>query len=300
VGDGGWEQWEWDETLFAGAAAYYVRGRLPYAEGLAEVLAAEVGLNGHGRLLDVGCGPGVIALRLASLFDEAVGLDPDVDMLSEARSRAASAGITNAAWVQMRAEELPGSLGTFGLVTFAASFHWMDRPAVAHAVRSMLDSGGAAVQIDAPAYRPDELAGAAGVAPLPHPAPPHDAIVALRRRYLGPDTRAGRSVRNSSPGNENAVFVAAGFAPAIEVEVPDGRVLDRTIDELVASTFSSSSTAPHLFGDRLGAFEADLRDLLWERSPSGLFSVRLPDNALRIWRLSQRRALPAKKIGTSP
>ncbi len=33
---GGWQDWEWDETLFAGAAPYYTEGRLPYAEGLAD------------------------------------------------------------------------------------------------------------------------------------------------------------------------------------------------------------------------------------------------------------------------
>jgi hypothetical protein len=29
---GGWQGWEWNETLFAGAAPYYSQGRLPYAE----------------------------------------------------------------------------------------------------------------------------------------------------------------------------------------------------------------------------------------------------------------------------
>jgi len=37
--------------------------------------------TGHGRLLDVGCGPGSLTLLLAPLFDQAVGLDPDPDML---------------------------------------------------------------------------------------------------------------------------------------------------------------------------------------------------------------------------
>ncbi|MEX2393942.1 MAG: hypothetical protein WD826_05635 [Actinomycetota bacterium] len=49
--------------------------------------------------------------------------------------------------------------------------------------------------------------------------------------------------------------------------------------------FSSSGTAPHLFGDRVNDFERDLRAVLLDASPSGLFSVRLPDNTLDIWRL---------------
>jgi hypothetical protein len=39
----------------------------------------------------------------------------------------------------------------------------------------------------------------------------------------------------------------------------------------VAGFFSTSFAAPHLFGDRRGAFEADLRALLDARSPGGLF-----------------------------
>lgn len=94
--ENGWEQWEWDETLFAGAARYYLRGRLPYADGLAGALADALGLDGRGRLLDVGCGPGVVTLRLAHLFDEVVGLDPDEDMLVEGRRRAVELNVDNA------------------------------------------------------------------------------------------------------------------------------------------------------------------------------------------------------------
>jgi hypothetical protein len=48
-----WEDWVWDDTVFRGAAQYYPSGRFPYAPGLAEALARHLGLDGHGRLLDV-------------------------------------------------------------------------------------------------------------------------------------------------------------------------------------------------------------------------------------------------------
>ena len=175
----------------------------------------------------------------------------------------------------MRAEDLPGTLGRFRVIAFAASFHWMDRPKVAELVRTMLDRDGVAVQIDAPSYRCDALADAA-TTELPHPFPPDEQIVELRRRYLGPDTRAGQGIRNSSPDGEDAVFVGAGFAPALDVVVPDGRVLERTVDDLVAMRFSSSPTAPHLFGDRVGEFESDLRRILSEASSSGTFRCGSP------------------------
>ena len=68
------EGWQWDETLFSGSAPYYLRGRLPYAPGLAERLAEVLDLDGRGRLLDVGCGPGVLTLSLAPFVVEAVGV----------------------------------------------------------------------------------------------------------------------------------------------------------------------------------------------------------------------------------
>jgi ubiquinone/menaquinone biosynthesis C-methylase UbiE len=282
---GGWETWSWDESLFAGAAGYYERGRLPYAPGLADVIARSLALDGHGRLLDVGCGPGTVALRLAPRFEAVVGLDPDAEMLAQASRSAARLGVGNATWVRSRAEDLPAGLGAFRAVTFAASFHWMDRPRVASAVAPMLDPGGAVVQVDAPAYRADELAAETRRGTLPFPPPPDDALDQLRRRYLGGDRRAGRGIRNTSPSGEDGVFQQAGFLPAETVVVPDQRAVEQTADDIVARVFSSSSSAPHLFGDRRQDYEADVRKILAQESPSGRFSVRLPDNILRIWRL---------------
>jgi SAM-dependent methyltransferase len=277
----GWETWVWDETVFHGTAPFYRQGRTPYAATLADTIADALHLDGSGRLLDVGCGPGTVTLRLAYLFEAVVGLDPDDGMLAEARLAADERDVMNATWVQLRAEELPAHLGSFRIITFAQSFHWMDRPKVASAVRSMIEPNGAVVQID------DRVHSLPTPSPAPdgvHPAPPEREIDELRRRYLGADRRAGRSFRNTSPSGENAIFQAAGFREEVCITVPDGRVIDRTIDDIVAWVFAASSTAPPLFGDRLRDFERDLRALLAERSPSGLFSVRLPDNELRIRR----------------
>lgn len=282
---GGWETWSWDESLFAGAAGYYEQGRLPYAPGLADAFARSLALDGRGRLLDVGCGPGTVTLRLAPLFEAVVGLDPDAEMLACASRAAAGRGVGNVTWVRQRAEALPAGLGSFRVVTFAASFHWMDRPRVASAVATMLDPGGAVVQVDAPGYRIDELSAENRRGTLPFPPPPDDALDQLRRQYLGSDWRAGRGIRNTSPGGEDQVFQEAGFLPAETVTVPDQRPVERTADDVVARVFSSSSTAPHLFGDRQEDYETDMREILRQASPSGRFSLRLPDNILRIWRL---------------
>jgi SAM-dependent methyltransferase len=276
----GWEDWTWDETVFEGTAAYYRQGRKPYAPALAGALAEHLNLDGRGRLLDVGCGPGTVALFFAHLFESVVGLDSDPGMVAEAEQAAVAEKVTTATWVQMRAEELPGFLGAFRVVTFGQSFHWMDRPRVAATVHDMLDPRGAVVQVDLWHSNPPGAELPSGR----YPAVPEAAIDGLRRRWLGPDRRAGQGFRNSSPDGEDEVFQAAGFAPEQVVVVPDDRILERSVDDVVAWVLSTSSTAPHLFGNHLDDFVSDLRSLLRDASPEGQFSVALADNRLRIRR----------------
>lgn len=80
-----WESWKWDESLFQGAAKFYEKGRLPYAPSIGSTLAEALALDGVGRLLDVGCGPGTVTAVLASYFADAVGIDPDPGMIAAAR-----------------------------------------------------------------------------------------------------------------------------------------------------------------------------------------------------------------------
>ena len=273
--------WQWDETLYQGSAPYYVQGRLPYAPGLAEELARALALDGRGRLLDVGCGPGVLTLTLAPLFQEAVGLDPDEGMLAEGARRAAAAGSGNVRWVRARGEDLPLGLGQFRVASFGQSFHWMDRERVAAAVFAMLEPGGAFVHV-ADVKEPQLPAG-----DLPYPHPPYASLRELVRRYLGPTPRAGQGLlRYGTPDNEAAVLRGAGFAGPRRLRVPASGPLPRTTDDLVAWVYSLSGSAPHLFAGQLAAFDADLRSLLREASPSGFFSEQPPDTEVFIWRTS--------------
>lgn len=274
------EDWVWDETLFAGAAPYYDRGRLPYAPTLVTVLADVLGLDGTGRLLDVGCGPGTLSVPLAPLFGEVVGVDPDSGMLDEAARRAAAVGgAAKSRWVRTRAEDLPADLGTFTVAVFAQSFHWMDRDLVAATVRGMLRPGGALVHVS------DLKGEQSGIEGLPHPGVPYGAVGELVKRYLGPVRRAGRGVLpDGTPGGEAAVIARAGYLGPERHVVPGGQVLERSEDDVVAGTFSMSYSAPGLFGARRDAFEADLRTLLRLSSPTGRFSERGPSTEVFVWR----------------
>jgi SAM-dependent methyltransferase len=164
----------YDPTIYQGSAAHYRCGRPPYSPELEGVLTDELGLDGSGRLLDAGCGPGVLTIRFAPLFAEAIGLDPDADMLAEGRRAAKEKGLTNIRWAYALAEDLPEAApGPYRLVTFGQSSQWTDEQTVAEKVYDILGPGAAlALVVHTVTGRPRPLS--------PGPPPiPHDELEAL-------------------------------------------------------------------------------------------------------------------------
>jgi SAM-dependent methyltransferase len=261
-------RWSWDPSLYAGSAAHYPTGRMAYPPELATVLVTELGLDGTGTLLDVGCGPGSLTLLLAPHFATAIGVDADQEMVDQAARQAAARHVDNVSWRCMRAEDLPADLPSVDVITFAQSFHWMDRPRVAAAARRLLAPGGALVHVSATTHR--------GVA-TGEQDPPWDAITDLIETYLGPK----QTVPGDSPGNEDEIYRAAEFDGPRNIALPS-RLVHRSADDIVASVYSLSSSTPRLFGDRLPAFDRDLRTLL-RRAGDG-FTERTRPIVLHVWR----------------
>jgi SAM-dependent methyltransferase len=256
----------YDPTIYHGTAAHYRRGRPAYSPQLEAVLAEELGLDGSGRLLDAGCGPGILTVRLAHLFEAVVGLDPDPAMLAEGRRAAEERGIGNIRWVRARAEDLPGAApGPYRAVTFGHSFHWTNEAGVAEAVYDLLEPGGALALIA-------HTVEGRPVPPSPGPPPiPHAEIEALVEKYLGSTRRAGQGMAQVRTHRFEDVLVQSRFGQPRVIFVPGIPDLVRDTESVVSGYFSMSSSAPHLFGDRLGDFAGDVRELLASRSPDGRF-----------------------------
>ena len=205
----------YDPTIYEGAAAHYRYGRPPYSPQLEALLTEELDLDGTGRLLDVGCGPGVLTVRLAHLFQEAVGLDPGPAMLAEGDRVAEERGIENIRWVQALAEDLPGAApGPYRLVTFGQSFHWTDEARVAEAVYSILEPDGALALIV-------HTVEGRSIPLSPGPPPiPHAEIKALVEKYLGSTKRAGQGIAPVRTHHFEDVLVRTRFGTPRVIFVP--------------------------------------------------------------------------------
>jgi len=252
----------YDPALFEGSAAHYRYGRPPYSPQLEAVLTEELGLDGSGRLLDGGCGPGILTIRLAHLFEDVVGLDPDAAMLAEGRRVADEREVANIRWVRALAEELPEAApGPYRLVTFGQSFHWTDEMRVAEALYDMLEPGGAlALIVHTVEGRP--------APPSPGPPPiPHAEIEELIEKHLGPN-RPHVPVRTH---RFEDVLVRTRFGVPRSIFVPGIPDLVRDGESVLAGYFSRSSSTPPRFGDRAEDFAAEVRELLAARSPEGVF-----------------------------
>ncbi|MEW5810213.1 MAG: class I SAM-dependent methyltransferase [Actinomycetota bacterium] len=87
------------------------------------------------RVLDVGCGDGLLVQRLATVADSVVGIDPDPAAVLRARARLADTDNvaiveTTFAGYRVGAE--------FDLITFVASLHHLDLAVALTAARDML------------------------------------------------------------------------------------------------------------------------------------------------------------------
>ena len=112
---------------------------------------------------------------------------------------------------------------------------------------------------------------------LPQPAGPefppipHDSILALIDSYLGSRRRAGQGYASRHADRNEDALARTRFGETRRIFCAGCADIVQDIDGVLANYLSMSFAAPHLFGERLQAFEADVRAELTARSPSGLF-----------------------------
>ncbi len=112
------------EDRFARTAHQVAAYQDVHAAELAERVQAFVLPGGSERAIDVGCGAGALALALAPLVREVVGVDRVPELLELARERAPG----NAEFVEGDATSLPFDAASFDLAGTLRTLHHVHRP----------------------------------------------------------------------------------------------------------------------------------------------------------------------------
>ena len=138
------------DAQFGLRAQAYVQSAVHAAGEDLDALEALVRRLRPTRALDLGCGGGHVAYRLAAHAGAVVACDLSAEMLSAVRATAAARGLENLATELAKAERLPFEDGAFDFVASRFSaHHWRDMPAGLAEARRVVSRRAAAVFIDA-------------------------------------------------------------------------------------------------------------------------------------------------------
>jgi len=254
---------------FQSTAPYYAQYRLGYPARLIGRVVALCGLAAGDPVLDLGCGPGLLALPFAQAGCRVTAVDPEPEMLQALQKAAESAHLA----IDVRQGSsfaLPGGIGPFRAVVMGRAFHWMDRAATLALLDRLILPGGALVLFG------DE-----------HPDTAENlwrkALDAVAAKYGAEEEPHRRARHDPAYRNHESILLDSAFA----VLESAGVIVERTLtaDDIVGFAWSLSVTAPGKLGERAPAFEADLREALAALSPSGRFRE-----------IAELRALIARRV----
>ena len=142
---------------FAATAAGVAEHSARQVERVREELRDFLPLTGEERALDSGTGAGVLALALAPLVREVVGVDLVPELLAAARAAAPP----NVTFVEGDATALPFEAGSFDLAGSRRTLHHVSRPELAVAELARVTRPGGLIYVDDQIAPVDPLAALA-------------------------------------------------------------------------------------------------------------------------------------------
>src|ERR1700722_10679578 len=206
-------------------------------------------LHGVERLIDIGCGPGSLAIGFAPYVHECVGVDVETEMLAAARLEAARSGV-HVELIQARIEDLPLDIGVFQVVTIGRALHWFDRDQAIAVLERIVDTKG---WIAICGTRTHSAASQGWTGKF------HE----IRRAWSSdPDESRYRI-------DLDEWFAGSRFQKLENIEVTEAHQV--TIPDLIGRALSLSTTSPEVLGDRRPLFETALREALEPLSVDGVF-----------------------------
>ena len=266
--------WESD-NLFAGVAWYYSRYRQDYPEQLFNLLTNKYSLSKKSRVLDLGCGTGQIALRIAPGVAAVIAIDPQDEMLQEGKSLAAQRKITDIKWLRGESANITAmssKIGKIDLTAIGRAFHWMDREQTLRDLYTLTKSGGGVVII-----------GDNGPRDGPPGNPWKVVIAETVRNFLGDSRKAGTKGTYTHPEKRfETTLKESPFHHFESTKIMTTRIW--TVDRIIGYLYSTSSTSIPVLGDKKELFEADLRRRLLSLDQSGQFKEEVNTQVLMVWK----------------
>ncbi|MGY8668209.1 methyltransferase domain-containing protein [Bradyrhizobium sp. UFLA05-109] len=231
---------------FATTAALYENLRPPYPPEFFRSVAQRLALTERSALIDLGTGPGLLALGFAPYVGRIVGVDPEPDMLDAARRAAARAG-QDLGLIEGKAEMLPADIGLFDLVTIGRALHWMDRTPILAVFERLVAQDGA-IAICASFSTPDGR------------NPWLDDYNAVRRNWspagLWEDAGRGERTHRDLP----TFFRGSAFTVADVIRVETRHEI--SVSDLARRVLTFSSSSPGALGDNVEAMLRDVEERL--------------------------------------
>lgn len=86
------------------------------------------GITASDQVLDIACGPGIVACAIAPLAQQVTGIDITPAMIEQAKSLQRQKGISNLSWEVGNVEALPFSDESFSIVLTRYTFHHFLNP----------------------------------------------------------------------------------------------------------------------------------------------------------------------------
>jgi SAM-dependent methyltransferase len=228
----------------------YAELRTPYPAEFFATVAAKLGFSKQAALIDLGTGPGLLALGFAPFVGRITGVDPETAMLAVAR-QAAERQRQKFTLIEGKAETLPHDIGRFDVITIGRALHWMDRDTMAALLPRLVAPGGAIVVCasgSAPDGRNTWL----------------EAYNEARRLWSGP----GGGTRH----REVLTAVLAGTPLKLTEEIFVESRHEVSISDLARRVLTFSSSSPAILGDNAEAMLADVRERLLPFSRDGIVS----------------------------
>lgn len=243
---------------FAGTACYYARYRVPYPRALTDDLLKRAGGSGDGRLLDLACGPGRIAIPLASSFQEVWAVDREPEMIEIAQQDAKDRGITNIRWMVGKAEDLGAQPSSFQLITIGDAFHRLDQWLIANQALEWLSTGSCLAII--------------GCYNLQRGIEPWQRIVVdAVEKWVDRNAPTGEPRAKPEPGSgaDQRVLQDAGFSEVESFSFVHPQ--SWTLESVLGHLYSTSKCSRQVLGDAITDFEDDLKRSLLNHDPSGRY-----------------------------